>query len=248
MMAYKLNYKRFGASAILIEWPQKIAIPILDDILSFKSKIEQSSLSSIQFVNHAYASLLLHFDKEVLDFPSEIEALEVLYRQPNVKQDRTRILWKIPVCYDKCFGIDLNDLSKEKHIEIQDIIQRHTSPIYTVFFIGFLPGFLYLGGLDKTLYSPRRSSPRLRIPKGSVAIGGGQTGIYPSESPGGWHVIGNSPLDFFDVSKAEPCFAKAGDSVEFRPVSLEEYNTIKALVEVGDYQIENEILHGRNIK
>lgn len=243
-MGYNLNYIRFGASAILIEWPQKITTSILDDILLYKRKIEQSNPCSLQYINHAYASLLLHFDKEILDFPSEIKTLEAIYAKSDVSQDVTRKLWKIPVCYDKRFGIDLGNFSKEKNIEIDDIIQRHTSPIYTVFFIGFLPGFLYLGGLDKTLYLPRRSSPRLKIPKGSVAIGGEQTGIYPSESPGGWHIIGNCPLDFFNASKEAPCFAKAGDSLEFYSVSLEEYNSIKASVENGSYQIENKVLHG----
>lgn len=243
-MIYTLKYKRFDSSSILIEWPQKIERPILDDILSFKLKINQSGLFSLQFINHAYASLLLNFNNDTLDFTSEIKKLKTLYQQPGVNNKLTRTLWRIPVCYDKSFGIDLEYISKEKHIETEEIIKRHTLPVYTVFFIGFLPGFMYLGGLDDSLFFPRRSSPRLKIPKGSVAIGGEQTGVYPSESPGGWHIIGNSPINFFDVSKEEPCFSRAGDYLQFYPISLKAYNDIKTLVEADVYQLESEVVDG----
>ena len=97
-----------------------------------------------------------------------------------------------------------------------------------------------MGGLDESLHIPRKSTPRLHVEKGAVAIGGNQTGIYPNESPGGWNIIGNSPLNFFDVSKENPCFAKAGDRVQFYPISLETYKNIKTLVEAGVYQLESE--------
>ncbi|WP_203257948.1 5-oxoprolinase subunit PxpB [Hyunsoonleella ulvae] len=243
-MSYQLKYKPFGISSILIEWPQYIERAILDDIISFKQKIEHSEVFSLRFTNHAYTSLLLNFNTEAFDFTSVVEKLDMLYQQSNVNLNTTSTLWKIPVCYDESFGIDLEDMSKEKNIEIEEIVKRHTAPVYTVFFVGFLPGFLYLGGLDASLFSPRRSSPRLRIPEGSVAIGGGQTGIYPSESPGGWHIIGNSPVTFFDASKHPPCFSKAGDRLQFYSISLKEYSDIKTLAEAGVYQLEREEIDG----
>lgn len=243
-MSYQLKYKPFGVSSILIEWPQYIERAILDDIISFKQKIEHSEVFSLRFTNHAYTSLLLNFNTEAFDFTSVVEKLDMLYQQSDVNLNTTSTLWRIPVCYDKSFGIDLEDMSKEKNIEIEDIVKRHTAPVYTVFFVGFLPGFLYLGGLDASLFSPRRSSPRLRIPGGSVAIGGEQTGIYPSESPGGWHIIGNSPITFFDASKQHPCFSKAGDRLQFYSISLKEYSDIKTLAEAGVYQLEREEIDG----
>ena len=106
-----------------------------------------------------------------------------------------------------------------------------------------MPGFLYLGGLNKTLHTPRKSTPRLDIKKGAVAIGGNQTGVYPNPSPGGWNIIGNSPINFFDVSKETPCFAKPGDAIQFYPISINEHLDIKTLVDANVYQIEREVLN-----
>ena len=112
----------------------------------------------------------------------------------------------------------------------------HTSSQYLVYFLGFQPGFLYLGGLDSRLHNPRRSNPRLRVDRGAVAIGGEQTGIYPQDSPGGWNIIGKSPVDFFDVSKSRPCFAKAGDYVQFKPVDVATFDEISKEVKQRDYK------------
>jgi inhibitor of KinA len=147
------------------------------------------------------------------------------------------------VCYHVNFGIDLEAISIEKKLSTEDIIKRHSQVIYTVYFIGFLPGFLYLGGLDDSIYVPRKSTPRLQIDKGAVAIGGNQTGVYPESSPGGWNIIGNSPIEFFNPKLEKPCFAKAGDRIVFKPVSMEAYNQIKTLVEGGVHEIESEVFH-----
>ncbi len=227
-----------------MEWPQRIDTSILNDILAFKSKLENSNLSYTKSVNHAYASLLITYNVSNFDVSSEIDKLKNLYKAPNTLNKQKHRLWKIPVCYDESFGIDLQTLSKEKQITIDDIVQLHSIPIYTIFFIGFLPGFLYLGGLNEQLFTPRKATPRLKIEKGAVAIGGKQTGVYPSESPGGWNIIGNSPIHFFDSLKEEPCFAKAGDRLQFHPITLKTHNDIKTLVDAGVYQIESEVLDG----
>ena len=135
-------------------------------------------------------------------------------------------------------------VSKEKKLSKEVIIKRHSQAVYTVYFIGFLPGFLYLGGLDKSLYMPRKSTPRLQIEKGAVAIGGNQTGVYPSASPGGWNIIGNPPIAFFNPKLKTSCFAKPGDRLVFKPVSLKEYENIKILVDSGVYQLESEVFSG----
>jgi len=107
-----------------------------------------------------------------------------------------------------------------------------------VFFIGFLPGFLYLGGLNERIAMPRKATPRLRVPKGAVAIGGSQTGVYPAESSGGWNIIGNSPVLFFNIENLDPCFAKTGDKISFERISLEEHATIKKQIENNTYQLK----------
>jgi inhibitor of KinA len=243
-MAFELTYKPFGERAILVEWPSRIDATILKDILNFKQSIEQNNIKDIVEIKSAYNSLLIIYNSICRNFENDINLLKTLYRKPRLISVILSNLWKIPVCYDADFGIDLEFMSKEKRMSKAEIIQRHSQAIYTVYFIGFLPGFLYLGGLDDRLHMPRKSTPRLKIEKGAVAIGGHQTGIYPVESPGGWNVIGNSPVEFFNPQKNPPCFAKAGDKISFYPVTMKAYKDIKTLSEAGVYQLESEVMNG----
>ena len=240
-MRFELAYKRFGAHAILIDWPSVINETILVDILNFKSKIDSNNLEGVIQTTNAYNALLVNYDDSI-DFEQQVILLKTLYNSKSEIIENTSKLWNIPVCYDASFGIDLDTISTEKKLPKDEIIKRHSQTIYTVYFIGFLPGFLYLGGLDESISIPRKASPRLKIDKGSVAIGGLQTGVYPQESPGGWHIIGNSPINFFDVLKASPCFAKAGDKIKFYPISLKKHNAIKTLVDANVYLMESELL------
>ncbi|GAB1858568.1 5-oxoprolinase subunit PxpB [Flavobacteriaceae bacterium MHTCC 0001] len=241
-MKFKLNYKPFSEHAILIEWPQQIDEAILYDILNFKAYLQKEIELKIKSMYHAYASLLIVYNIEGFNYDENIIALAQLYSKKKKGQKVSKTLWKIPVCYDTSFGVDLEEFAKEKQCSITDIVSKHKAPIYTVYFNGFLPGFMYLGGLDASLFTPRKASPRLKIEKGAVAIGGQQTGIYPSESPGGWQIIGNSPINFFDVSNTVPCFTKAGDLIQFFEISLKEYTNTKHLVEAGVYQIQNQVI------
>ncbi len=242
-MEYQLTYKRFGERSILIEWPSKIDENILHDVLNFKDILVNSKIKSIIEVNNAYCSLLITYDYFEFYFEREVEILKNLYKKENNTTKSVSRLWNIPVCYDVNFGIDIEELSREKGLTIEALINLHTQSLYTIYFTGFLPGFLYLGGLNEVLHTPRKASPRLKIEKGAVAIGGNQTGIYPNESPGGWNIIGNSPIVFFDVSNEQPCFAKAGDKLKFYSISKKRYHDINTLVEAGVYQLESEVLH-----
>jgi len=239
-MAFKLRYKSLGLHAVLVEWPAGISEAVLEDVLILKTKIENYHIKEVVQVNSAYSSLIVFYENTNISLEERIAVIDKIYSSKKKAISLISHLWKIPVCYDEAFGLDLDTISIEKKVSKNDIIKQHCGAIYTVYFTGFLPGFLYLGGLDKLLQMPRKSTPRLQVEKGAVAIGGNQTGIYPNESPGGWNIIGNSPLNFFDVSKEKPCFAKAGDRVQFYPISLETYKNIKTLVEAGVYQLERE--------
>jgi len=118
----------------------------------------------------------------------------------------------------------------------------HSNNIYTVFFMGFLPGFMYLGGLDERLFFNRKPNPRLHIAKGSVAIGGKQTGVYPSKSAGGWNIIGRTPISFFNIKDEIPCFTKAGDKIKFVPISLDEYHRIEKRIVKNTYTISKTVI------
>lgn len=241
-MNYKLIYKPYGERSILVEWTNDINIDILQDIIILKQKIKKSNIESLVELKSSYNSLLVIYDYVVLDFDNEIAIIDKIYRSKKTAIKRDSNLWKIPVCYHDEFGLDLDLISKEKGMSKNEIIRLHSQTTYTVFFIGFLPGFLYLGGLNNKLTMPRKPSPRLQIEKGAVAIGGYQTGVYPNDSPGGWNIIGNSPISFFNVSKTIPCFAKAGDRIQFYPISLKEYQDIKVLVNANVYQMKSEVI------
>lgn len=243
MTAFTLTYKPYGEQSILIEWPHEINEKVLTDVLKFKNSIKSSDIKEIVEVKSAYNSILVSYNTTIDDIYDEISDLKTLY-STKITNDNTRAtLWKIPVCYDTKFALDLDYLAQENNSDSKTIIQLHTAAIYTLYFIGFLPGFLYLGGLHKDLYFPRKSTPRLKVEKGAVGIGGKQTGIYPNESPGGWNIIGNSPIDFFNVHQEPPCFAKAGDRIQFYTISIKQYNDIKAMVEAGVYLLESEVLN-----
>jgi inhibitor of KinA len=132
-------------------------------------------------------------------------------------------IWQVPVCYDPDYGQDLNSLAESKNLSLSELIQLHSEPLYRIHFFGFLPGFFYLNGLPPLLHTPRKSVPLLAVPAGSVAIGGSQTGIYPMQSPGGWHIIGRSPLIFFDSKQPIPVWAKPGEQIEFVPISAAQF-------------------------
>jgi inhibitor of KinA len=130
---------------------------------------------------------------------------------------------EIPVCYEGDYALDIVELAKGNNLTVKEVIYLHTNTIYDVTFIGFAPGFPFLSGLDRRLYFPRKKSPRVKVEQGSVGIAGSQTGIYPLDSPGGWQIIGRTPVKMFNIESETPTLLKAGDQVKFYPISQEEY-------------------------
>lgn len=228
MSSFHLTYKPYGISAILIEWPAKIQENIIIDIVAYENKILKKSGVADTIV--AYHSLLIKYEVPIADYVSTILELQELYVSTRLLKKQVHQLWQIPVCYHVSFGIDLEEIACKKKCSVSEIIRLHTERDYLVYFIGFQPGFLYLGGLHQNLHVPRKSNPKVRVDKGSVGIGGSQTGIYPQNSSGGWNIIGKSPLNFFDINASEPCFAKPGDRIQFVSVDIHTF-----------YQIEREV-------
>jgi inhibitor of KinA len=229
-LKFQLTYKLFGWSAILVEWPANISQEIIQDIISFERQVKE--IDAILDTIIAYNSLLIRYQNPIVDKELTISQLKNKYTASSyvIKQDQ--FLWEIPVCYDASFGIDLEEIANKKKCSVTDIIRLHTETDYIVYFIGFQPGFLYLGGLHQNLHIPRKSNPRVRVDKGSVGIGGAQTGVYPQNSSGGWNIIGKSPLNFFNMKATNPCFAKSGDRIQFVAVDIHTF-----------YQIEREVIN-----
>ncbi len=230
----------------MIEWPADISEKIIQDIVAFEKKLakQQEIVDTII----AYNSLTVKYRnlnnysehyKYRDAFERTVAKLKELYAMKSEKVDQKQKIWQVPVCYDLTFGLDLEEVAREKKLSVEEVIRLHSEHSYLIYFLGFQPGFLYLGGLNSKIHMPRRSNPRLRVARGSVGIGGEQTGVYPQESAGGWNLIGRSPINFFDIEKPQPCFAKAGDRVQFVPVDLDVFHEIEDSVNRGVYKIKS---------
>lgn len=239
MKRFKLTYKPFGESAILIEWPKKILPKILNDIRLFVSKIEKEKIEAILELNYVYNTLLIEYDNDVQNYVFLCNQLKSIYQQEIFMINDNKSLFEIPVCYELYFGLDLEKFSAKKGLSINEIIELHCASEYMVYGIGFLPGFLYLGGLNKELFLPRKNTPILSVPKGSVAIGGNQTGIYPKTSPGGWHILGRTPISIFEVNNQIPCEIQPGDFIRFKSISKEKFFEIEELKKNNLYQLKH---------
>jgi len=236
---YPITTKPYGANAILIEWPKEVAPEILNDILQFINHLKSHCLNGTEWeFIPAYNSLtLIHRTSEV-HHDEMSTTLQKWYMRKGESVLPQRFLWQIPVCYDLEFGIDLTAVAVSLGISKEEIISLHTKTPYTVYGIGFLPGFMYLGGLPKALEVDRKKVPRLKVRKGSVGLAGKQTGIYPQESPGGWNIIGSCPIPIFNRKKENPCLVTVGDQIQFFEISRAEYDLRKIENEIGIYQIK----------
>ena len=242
-MNYQPTYRHFGENGVLINWPSKIDPLINDEVLRLDILIAKAFGSKIIELVPSYHSLAVYLKEgeSVSDF---IELLKELPVSESRRSQNVKRLITIPVCYKPKYALDIEELALANKITVREVIRLHTKEIYKVYFLGFLPGFPYLGGLDKSLYTSRESTPRKHIEKGSVAIGGKQTGIYTIDSPGGWNVIGRSPLEFFTCENSLQCLLKPGDFVQFSSISVKKFKIIKSEEASGDFEVGKEVYHG----
>ena len=215
----------YGTNAILIRWDVSPSIDLFNHLNTVKTLLENRFNTVVVL---AYQELLI---KNISPTKEHIDEMLLCLREnktETISQQPSRLI-RIPVCYDMKFGEDLETLAKAKNISIEQLITLHTQTEYFVYFMGFLPGFPYLSGLDTQLYTPRKSVPSRQLMKGSVAIGGEQTGIYPQNSPGGWHVIGHCPIPLFDARLSESSLFLSGDKVRFETITKEEHRELSTM-------------------
>ncbi|WP_339629701.1 5-oxoprolinase subunit PxpB [uncultured Maribacter sp.] len=239
MNSPEINIKPFGVHSVLIEWPNEVSEHILETIIGFQTYIRLNMLTEKDWeMVPSYNSLLIVNRKKTIDFEKISKDINVGYSKLKESEKPERYLWRLPVSYDLEFGLDLEEVAKKLNKSIPEIIAMHTGTTYTVYSIGFLPGFMYLGGILKELEVPRKPTPRAKVIKGAVGIAGKQAGIYPQESPGGWNIIGNCTVPIFDATKENPCFVNVGDKIEFYEISRAEHDLHKIEAEVGIYKPE----------
>ena len=207
--------------AITFEFAEIISEEINIHVISLKNAIEKNPFNGFLECVPAYTSLTVYFNKEV----NKNEVINIIkthnIQLSTINNQKPTDIKIIPVCYE--MGEDLPSVAAQLNIDQEDIINAHSNHAYRVYMIGFTPGFPYMGPLPTVLEIERKKSPSLNIQPGSVAIAGKQTGIYPSNSPGGWHVIGRTPINMFDKNRTPTCFLQAGDMVQFKPITKKEF-------------------------
>lgn len=237
---------RLGDSALIVrvrEQFEDAPEETLNEVLRIFQLLQRAAIPGVIELAPAYTSVAVFFDAVVVlksgaaanrvfdelatKIQSAITPASARHRRP-AGASAPRLI-EIPVCYDAEFGVDLDRVAEHTKLSGPEVIDVHSAGEYRVACIGFVPGFTFLAGLPKNLATPRRDVPRKEIPPGSVGIGGVQTGIYPLRSPGGWNLIGRTPLKLFDPSQNPPTLLHPGDRVRFRAITKEEFNSLDAL-------------------
>ena len=202
------------------------------DLLAFSQFVMNEKINGLKDIILAYDTLtlvydILYFDSNPFLFAHTIlEQFNASKKSLNTIENKSII--EIPVCYDLSLGIDLQNAVKTSNCSIDELIQQHSEKIYTVYCLGFLPGFAYMGDVPNAIQLPRHPSPRSKVLAGSVGIAGKQTGIYPMNSPGGWQIIGRTPIKIFDPTSPSLTLFNAGDQVKFKPIDLQLFHTLNA--------------------
>jgi inhibitor of KinA len=216
------QYRAFGDRMVLVEWPGEISPEINGAVHRLAAALAHACLPGVEESVPSYCALGIIYNP-LKTTPTELVARLKAVRYSEVPDTAPPRRVEIPVCYGQEMGPDLEYVAHTHGLSVEEVIALHSGALYRVYMIGFTPGFPYLGGLPEALVTPRMETPRLTVPAGAVAIGGRHTGIYPVESPGGWRIIGQTPLHLFDVHNDEPCLLRPADEVAFRPISPAQY-------------------------
>ena len=212
----------FGDVAILLTFGSKVDVKTNKEIVDFVKTLKSLKIKGVLQIIPAYVTVTIQYDFLEISYLELKEKLNSIVVEDKTAYN-TKII-KIPVCYDQIFSKDMNEVMSYSGLSKREIVSLHTSKDYLVYMLGFTPGFFYLGGMDSRLFCPRKKTPRLKIEAGSVGIAGSQTGVYSLDSPGGWQVIGKTPIAIFDKERKDDYFlVNQGDIVRFYEITLEEY-------------------------
>ncbi|RZK81824.1 MAG: 5-oxoprolinase subunit PxpB [Pedobacter sp.] len=219
------DYKCYplGDAAIVIEFGS-----IIDPTINFRIRSVCNWLDEYTFEGFveyvpAYTTITIYYQPFIVGYDELLEMVIEMLAEESSDAEQERVLIEIPVLYGGKYGVDLHSVAKHNRLTIEEVVAIHSGAEYLVYMIGFAPGFPYMGGLDERIAAPRKTSPSAKILSGSVGIAGMQTGIYPMETPGGWQIIGRTPLKLFDVERDNPSLLKAGNLVRFKAISEEQY-------------------------
>ncbi|MBT9433023.1 5-oxoprolinase subunit PxpB [Candidatus Sodalis endolongispinus] len=213
--------------AVCVDFGEVIDEQINQRVTALAARVKDAALTGVVSLIPTYRALTVGYDSTQIRQALLVAQLKALLTQPDAPGQRAKC-WTIPVSYGGDHGVDLAALAALHHLTPQQVISLHCAATYRVYMIGFMPGFAYLGGLDHRLHTPRRESPRLKTPAGSISIGGMQTAVGSVEAPSGWHLIGRTPVHSFVPDRETPFLFSAGDHVCFTPVAAADFTRLQA--------------------
>lgn len=234
-----VRFLAVGDRALAVEFGDAIDRALSADVLRLDRAMRAAPPAGIIETVPTFRSLLVHYDPLATSGADLERAITVLLERDESAESRAR-LWRIPVCYAGDFAPDLEEVARLTGLPPAEVVALHAGERYHVYMLGFLPGFPYMGDLPPRLALPRRADPRVRVPAGSISIATTLTAIYPYESPGGWHLIGATPLRFFDPARDPPSLLAAGDAVLFDPIDEAAFARLREAADAGRFTAESE--------
>lgn len=227
-----------GDSAINLEFAKTISPQTSGLIRAAASTLTDDPIPGVVELVPTFCSLMVTYDPCTIGYEDLAARVQGKLRNLNTVENGVKRIVVIPVCYGGEYGPDLGTVAQHAGLSPDEVVALHSGRDYLIDMLGFLPGFAYLGGLDGRLHTPRLAEPRTSIPAGSVGIGGAQTGIYPLASPGGWQIIGRSPVRPYDPDRAEPILYSAGEYLRFLPITSAQYDAIEAQIAAGNFECD----------
>lgn len=215
-----------GDTALVVEFGDRIDRRLNDRVIDLAARIDAVGPAGVVETVPTFRSLLVHYDPGATSGAALVETIRAMLGDEAAGPRRQRLV-RIPACYEADCAPDLGEVAGQAGLSTGDVVALHAGVRYHVYMIGFLLGYPYMGDLPPEIDLPRRTDPRTRVPAGSIAIAAGMTGIYPAESPGGWHLIGMTPIELFDPASPRPSLLAPGDLVSFEPVSAAEYDRLR---------------------
>lgn len=237
------RYLPFGDSALIVEFGDVIDLAVNSKVIALNEALSNAGIRGVEELVPTYRSLLIRYNPSEITYEQlvmHIKEIEKTLTEKPVKVKGRKLI--VPVVYGGVYGPDLSYVAKYHGLTEEQVVKYHSGKDYRVYMIGFVAGFPYLGDVPEEIATPRLGTPRLKVPEGSVGIAERQTGIYPCEAPGGWRIIGRTPIKLFDPQQQPPALLKPGDTVKFIPISEEEFKRIEELVRLGAYKLQFEEL------
>ncbi|MEE6450768.1 5-oxoprolinase subunit PxpB [Gottfriedia acidiceleris] len=230
-----------GCSGLICYFGESISIKTNNLVHAFSEYLKTKLRTKITAVVPSYHSITIFYDSINFSYEEISQEIKLHFNRYNrSKINKERTIYKIPICFSSTFGTELPIVAEHNKLNTEEVVQLYLEKMYPIYMIGFLPGFPYLGGLNPKLSTPRLIKPKTVL-KGSVGIAGNQTGIYPFESPGGWNIIGRTPISIFSTKNNGAENFKPGDLIKFFEINMEEFNEIVQLMKVDNYSIKKEV-------